>query len=96
MRFVRGKWQKIRYHTPESLRGLLSRYFEDVQLSDTTRATVKAVCRKPRAFPVTEYREALENEFNMPYPNGFRHNRHGEIVEKLIELIKDRNIQLEG
>ncbi|MFI6469892.1 ParB N-terminal domain-containing protein [Streptomyces sp. NPDC050516] len=96
MRFVRGKWQKIRYHTPESLRGLLSRYFEDVQLSDTTRATVKAVCRKPRVFPIEEYREAFENEFNMPYPNDFRHDRHGEIVRKLIELIKDGNIQIEG
>ncbi len=51
MRFVRGKWQRIRYHTPESLRGLLSRYFEEVQLSDVTRATVKAVCRKRGRSP---------------------------------------------
>lgn len=91
MRFVRGNWQRIRYHTPESLRGLLSRYFEEVELSDTMRATVKAVCRKPRPFPIEEYEEAFLNEFNMPYPNDFRHDKHKGIVEILIELIKDRN-----
>ncbi|MFF0741549.1 ParB N-terminal domain-containing protein [Streptomyces sp. NPDC004111] len=95
MRFVKGKWQRIRYHTPESLRGLLLRYFEDVQLSDTSRATVKAVCRKPRAFPVEEYEEAFHNEFNMPYPNDYRHDKHEGIVAILIELIKDRNSKLE-
>ncbi|WP_078897142.1 hypothetical protein [Streptomyces rimosus] len=96
MRFTRGKWQRIRYHTPESLRGLLSRYFEEVELSDTTRATLKAVCRKPRPFPIEDYKEALDNEFNMPYPNEFRHNKHEGIVGILIELIKDRNAILEG
>jgi ParB family chromosome partitioning protein len=96
MRFVKGKWQRIRYHTPESLRGLLLRYFEDVQLSDTSRATVKAICRKPRVFPIEEYEEAFRNEFNMPYPNDFRHNKHEGIAAILIELIKDRNSKLEG
>ncbi|WKV74174.1 ParB N-terminal domain-containing protein [Streptomyces sp. PCS3-D2] len=96
MRFVRGKWQRIRYHTPESLRGLLSRYFEEVELSDATRATLKAVCRKPRAFPAEEYEEAFRNEFNMPYPNGHRHDKHFGIVEILIELIKERNAHSEG
>ncbi|MFE2524779.1 ParB N-terminal domain-containing protein [Streptomyces sp. NPDC059382] len=96
MRFERGKWQRIRYHTPESLRGLLSRYFEEVELSDVTRATVKAVCRKPRPFPIEEYETAFQNEFNMPYPNECRHDKHARIVEILIELIKDRNRQMEG
>jgi ParB family chromosome partitioning protein len=96
MRFVRGKWQRIRYHTPESLRGLLSRYFEDVQISDTTRATVKAACKRPRVLPIEEYRQALSEEFNMPYPNGFRHNKHSGILAILLELIEDRNSKLEG
>ncbi|MFE5718999.1 methyltransferase domain-containing protein [Streptomyces erythrochromogenes] len=96
MRFVKGKWQRIRYHTPDSLRGLLSRYFEEVELSDASKATIKAVCRKPRAFPIEEYEEAFRNEFNMPYPNDYRHDKHFGIVEKLIELIKERNAQPEG
>ncbi|WP_433547186.1 ParB N-terminal domain-containing protein [Streptomyces sp. CA-294286] len=96
MRFVKGKWQRIRFHTPESLRGLLLRYFEDVQLSDASRATVKAVCHNPRAFAAEEYEEAFRNEFNMPYPNEYRHNKHEGIVGILVELIKDRNSEMEG
>ncbi|MER6425746.1 hypothetical protein, partial [Streptomyces sp. NPDC001137] len=96
MRFVRGKWQRIRYHTPESLLGLLSRYFEDVKISDTTRATVKAVCKRPRVLPIEEYRQAFSEEFNMPYPNEFRHNKHGGILDILIKSIEDRNSKLEG
>ena len=95
MRFVRGKWQRIRYHTPESLRGLLSRYFEEVEISDTSRATVKAVCGRPLALPTEEYERAFSEEFNMPYPNDFRHNKHEGISDILIELTNERNSRLE-
>ncbi|MEU7015895.1 methyltransferase domain-containing protein [Streptomyces sp. NPDC046385] len=62
MSFVKGKWQKLRFHTPESLEPLLRRYFEE--------------------------------EFNMPYPNGFRHDRHLELVGNLIKLVIERNLSL--
>ena len=91
MRFFKGKWQKIRYHTPDTLRELLAPYFADVQVKKTRKATIEAVCRKPRQLPESEYQKALDEEFNMPYPNGFRHGRHLELVANLIELTKGRN-----
>ncbi|MFI1182526.1 ParB N-terminal domain-containing protein [Streptomyces sp. NPDC020799] len=96
MRFVKGKWQRIRFHTPETLRELLLEYFEEVELSETHRANIKARCRGPQVFPIEDYREAFDNEFNMPYPDGYRHNKHKGIVEILIELIKERNTLKEG
>ncbi|MFE3196781.1 ParB N-terminal domain-containing protein [Embleya sp. NPDC059237] len=96
MRFHRGKWMKMRYHTPASLRDLLLGYFEEVEVRDFSSATLKATCRKPRPFSQGEYREALEQEFNMPYPNDFRHNRHEKLVETLLKWTEERNSLIRG
>ncbi len=91
MNFVQGKWQKLRFHTPETLEALLTPYFEHVKISDVADSNLKAVCKGPRALPETDYRKAFEEEFNMPYPNDFRHGKHSELVEFLIKLVKERN-----
>ncbi|MFE7129369.1 ParB N-terminal domain-containing protein [Streptomyces sp. NPDC057638] len=91
MNFVKGKWQKLRFHTPETLEGLLRRYFADVQLSDLSGSNLKATCRRPIPLAKEEYEKAFEEEFNMPYPNGFRHGRHLELVGNLIKLVIERN-----
>jgi hypothetical protein len=91
MNFVKGKWQKLRFHTPDSLEPLLRGYFRDVRISDRSGANLKAVCKGPLPLPEEDYRRAFDEEFNMPYPNDFRHNRHRELVEKLIKLVSERN-----
>ncbi|WP_405889522.1 ParB N-terminal domain-containing protein [Streptomyces sp. NBC_00133] len=91
MNFVKGKWQKLRFHTPETLEPLLRRYFRDVQVSDLSGSNLKAVCRIPLPLPEADYRKAFEKEFNMPYPNDFRHGRHLELVGNLIKLVLERN-----
>ncbi|MCB8906742.1 MULTISPECIES: methyltransferase domain-containing protein [unclassified Streptomyces] len=94
MNFVKGKWQKLRFHTPDTLEPLLRRYFEDVKVTDLSGSNIKATCRRPIPLPKEEYERAFEEEFNMPYPNGFRHDRHLELVGNLIKLVKERNCSL--
>ncbi|MFI1100282.1 methyltransferase domain-containing protein [Streptomyces melanogenes] len=94
MNFVKGKWQKLRFHTPNTLETLLRRYFQEVQISDRSGSNIKAVCRRPVPLPAGEYEKAFEEEFNMPYPNGFRHGRHLELVGNLIKLTVERNNSL--
>ncbi|MFI9157543.1 methyltransferase domain-containing protein [Kitasatospora aureofaciens] len=91
MNFVQGKWQKLRFHTPETLEPLLRAYFDDVQIRDAADSNIKAVCRNPKALDEADYRKAFDEEFNMPYPNGFRHDKHHELVEMLIKLVMERN-----
>ncbi|MER5639397.1 ParB N-terminal domain-containing protein [Kitasatospora sp. NPDC002227] len=91
MNFVQGKWQKLRFHTPDTLEALLEPYFEHVTISDVSDSNLKAVCKGPRVLPESDYRKALEEEFNMPYPNDFRHGKHSEMVEFLIKLTIERN-----
>ncbi|MGW2611431.1 hypothetical protein ACWC4A_44930 [Streptomyces mirabilis] len=79
---------------PETLEPLLRRYFEDVQVTDLSGSNIKATCRRPIALPTGEYERAFEEEFNMPYPNGFRHDRHPELVGNLIKLVVERNESL--
>ncbi|MFD3496268.1 hypothetical protein ACFWWB_37865 [Streptomyces sp. NPDC058690] len=56
----------------------------DLSQNVSSGANLKAVCKGPPPLPEEDYRKALDEEFNMPYPNDFRHNRHGELEEKLI------------
>lgn len=96
MNFVKGKWQKLRFHTPDTLEELLRRYFRDVQVSDPSGSNLKAVCRRPITLPSADYQRAFEEEFNMPYPNSFRHGRHLELVRILIKLVSERNRAQKG
>lgn len=93
-KFSKGKWGAQRYHTPESLTALLERFFEEVELSNTSSSQMYAVCHRPRPLPPEQVREAAETEFNMPYPNDYRHNRHGPLVETLLRLTAARDAEL--
>ncbi|MFE5113801.1 hypothetical protein [Streptomyces sp. NPDC056663] len=41
MNFVKGEWQKLRFHTPDSLEPLLRGYFRDAWISDRSGANLK-------------------------------------------------------
>ncbi|MFE2584016.1 ParB N-terminal domain-containing protein [Streptomyces sp. NPDC059378] len=90
MRFMQGKWMRIRFHTPESLHELLGAYFGEVKVAGRSNATLRVVCRKPLKLSDLDYEKALNEEFNMPYPGDFRHGRHKRLVEILIKLVQER------
>lgn len=90
MRFMQGKWMRIRYHTPESLAELLGAYIGDVTVAGRSNATLRAICKDPLPLSDLDYERALDEEFNMPYPNDFRHGRHKRLVEILVKLAKER------
>lgn len=92
MRFMQGKWMRIRFHTPESLAELLGAYFGEVTVAGRSNATLRAVCKNPLPLSDLDYEKALDEEFNMPYPNDFRHGRHKQLVENLVKLVSERNI----
>lgn len=88
-KFAKGKWGAQRYHTPESLRALLDRFFEDVTMHPGDNQ-MWASCRQPRHLPLEQIRDAANIEFNMPYPNDYRHNRHEAIVAELLRRCEQR------
>ncbi|MEU6417830.1 ParB N-terminal domain-containing protein [Streptomyces spiralis] len=90
MRFMQGKWMRIRYHTPESLQELLEAYFGEVKVVGRSNATLRATCKRPLRLSDLDYERALDEEFNMPYPNEFRHGRHKQLVENLVKSVKER------
>lgn len=91
LRFQSGRWLTMRYHDGESLRALLTQYFEDVEVHATTNATIRAVCRRPLPQPPERLRWALTEEFNMPYPGDYRHNQHEGAVEALLAAVAARD-----
>ncbi|RGD59477.1 methyltransferase domain-containing protein [Kitasatospora xanthocidica] len=90
--FRAGVWTMQRFHDPDSLRALMGRYFDEVEIrGNPNGGNIYAVCRKPKALPEGERRAALELEFNMEYPGEYRHNRHRPLVEALMRACKERD-----
>lgn len=84
--YRQGAWTLQRFHSPESLRALLSRYFADVTIKGGSRANIWATATQPRPQDPAVLRAALETEFNLPYPDDFRLDRHAPIVQKILAL----------
>ncbi|MFJ7422763.1 ParB N-terminal domain-containing protein [Streptomyces uncialis] len=89
--FRAGVWTMQRFHTPESLTALLRRYFGEVKLGVDTGGSITAECRRPLSVPADRRRAALEAEFNMEYPDNYRHNRHRPLVEALMRACAERD-----
>lgn len=89
--FRQGNWTLQRFHSEDSLKQLLSKYFKNVE---TIRGSSQnyAICSGPIQLSQKEYEESLNIEFNMEYPNGFRHNRQESLVKYLLNLLKERNV----
>lgn len=90
-RFTKGKWGAQRYHTLETLTALLDRFFEEFEISGEKSGQMYATCRKPRPLGEAAYKAAADIEFNMPYPNGFFHNKHELVVAELVALAVARD-----
>ncbi|MHA7956272.1 ParB N-terminal domain-containing protein [Streptomyces sp. L500] len=90
--FRSGVWTMQRYHTRETLRETLGRYFGEVEvMGAATGSNIYAVCRKPLGVGAERRRLALETEFNMEYPGNYRHNRHKPLVKSLMSACESRD-----
>ncbi|MFE2346058.1 methyltransferase domain-containing protein [Kitasatospora cineracea] len=90
--FRKGVWTMQRFHSPETLRELMERFFGEVEIrGNPSGGNIYAVCRKPLPLPEEQRRAALELEFNMEYPGEYRHNRHRPLVEALMRACRERD-----
>ena len=82
--FRKGVWTMQKFNDGKMLYKLMSKYFHEVKIYDNTTSQIFAMCKKPKRFSKEEYERALNNEFNMEYPNGYKHNKHKKIVETIL------------
>lgn len=95
--FQQGLWVTMRYHTQDTLRPVLEQFFHEVEFFERrAAANFWGTCRKPKVLDPEEYRVAIDEEFNMPYVDGYKHDRHGKLLETLMGLVAERNAALAG
>ena len=82
--FRKGVWTMQKFNDGKMLYKLMSKYFHEVKIYDNTTSQIFAMCKKPKRFSKEEYERALNIEFNMEYPNGYKHNKHKKIVETIL------------
>lgn len=84
--FRNGVWTKQRFTTKENLSNELKKYFHEVSvMGNENKSNIYAICKKPLRYPIKDYNKVLNIEFNMEYPNGFKHNMHKKLVRTLLE-----------
>lgn len=83
--FRNGIWTLQKFYSVENLTELLSKYFDEVEVIDEPPYTLYAICKKPKKLSLEQYKEALNIEFNMEYPNNFKHNKQGELIEQILK-----------
>lgn len=81
---------KQKFHSVESYKALLEKYFDDVQVVYVKAAYIYCVARKPKQLAADKVEAALNEEFNIEYPNGYRHNRHKGLVSAILESMRER------
>lgn len=73
-----------KFHTRGEFADLVEPYFEDVKYT-SRQANIFAICKKPRYnFTKEELIEAIDFEFNLPYPNKQRLEMHEEAKKVLL------------
>lgn len=93
--YYQGIWVTMRFHTQETLRPILEKFFEEVEFFERrSAANFWGVCTKPKILTESEYLTAFNEEFNMPYPGGFRHGKHDGLVKVLMEKVAERNARM--
>lgn len=81
---------KQKFHSTESYKALLERYFDDVQVVDEYTGYIYCVARKPKQLNCSDVESALNEEFNIEYPNGYKHNKHKGLVAAILERVSVR------
>lgn len=88
--FRRGVWTLQKFHDKDSLYALCRKYFKEVEIQDTSISQLFAICRKPIQWDIADYEKVFNLEWNMEYPNGYKHNQQEGIVHELLLHIKKR------
>lgn len=88
--FRSGVWTLQKFHDKETLYALCRKYFKQVEVEDTSSSQLFAVCREPVQWDMDEYKRVLNLEWNMEYPNGYRHNQQEGIVQEIMQQLKER------
>jgi len=91
--YRKGHYTGQKYHDIQNLIETLKIHFEEVEnqrAKDTSATGIFFVCRKPKKIDEKYLREVLNEEFNMEYPEGYRHNQHHELVELIVEANSKR------
>lgn len=87
-----GLWTMQHFHSTDSFEKVLKRYFDEVNLAGKKNGAMQFICKKPRNLTKEKYKKALDIEFNMEYPNNFRHNKHKGIVKNILNELDKRGI----
>ena len=89
--FRSGCWTMQHFVSKDGLKALCEKYYEDVEVfGEETRSNIYAICKIPKEFSKTEFEMALNIEFNMEYPNEYRHNRHERLVQCVLNRLYER------
>lgn len=64
-----------------------SSYNIQLQGIGCTKGKILKICKTPIRFVKEEYKNALDIEFNMTYPNGFKHNKHSRLVNVILNIL---------
>lgn len=89
--FREGVWTMQHYHSRESWEALLKKYFRRVEIKFFNN--LNTICSEPIDLPLERYEKALNAEYNIEYPGGFRHNRHTALVKLILEKLEKRKVQ---
>lgn len=86
--FRNGVWTKQRFNTKENLYNELIPYFKEVSIyGNEKKSNIYAICKKPIRHDIKDYIKVLNIEFNMQYPNGFKHNKHKKLVKTIVKYL---------
>ncbi len=88
--FRSGVWTLQKFHDKDSLYALCRKYFKQVDVQDASVSQLFAVCREPIQWDIEEYKRVLNLEWNMEYPNGYRHNQQEGIINEMLQQVKER------
>ena len=84
--FVNGVWTLQKFHTINSLKNLLEKYFKKVIIpkQPNKASQIYAIAYKPKILEKNMRGESLNIEFNMEYPNGHYHNKHKNLIKTIL------------
>lgn len=88
--FRKGVWTMQRFNSKEMLFELCSKYFKEVKVIENNTTQLFAICKNPKKLDMQEYNKALNIEFNMEYPNNYKHNKHEKIVNTILKELEKR------
>jgi ParB family transcriptional regulator, chromosome partitioning protein len=93
--YRKGFYVGQKFHTVEELSDTLGLFFDEVEHIKYTKNSATSLyfkCSKPKHIDREYLSEVLNEEFNMEYPEGYRHNQQGRLVDLLLKE-NDRKVE---